>query len=268
VSSRSYRGRIIVNCLAYVGATATVLQVADWVFNLNKPSVTRFVGVLLAVGLLWVFFRSAPRQSVTFAHAHTHARITIATGDLLGTYGHPAVITTNRNLDTAYEWVPDSSLVGQLAARWYGPGAEGRAKMATAISAATGEEPHTEHLPGFVAAIEHDDQRMLLLTVSSRHPDMRSSVLVDDIWTALSGLWAQLRRDHCPPVSVPIIGSGYAGAKVGVIPLLMLLLISYVTATAEARVGELRIVLPPKGVNPAVFEVTKTYCESMGFREI
>jgi hypothetical protein len=266
-NSRSFRGRIIVNCLAYVGAAGTVVQGADWISNLSPTVHTGLVAVL-AVGLVIVFLRSAPRQSVTFVHDHSHARITIATGDLLGTYKHPAVITANRHLDTREEWVADSSLMGQLAARWYGSGATGREKLAKAIAAATGEPPEVEHEPGFVARVEHDDQVMLVLAVSSRDPDTLSSVLIDDIWAALSKLWVDARRYHYSALSLPIFGSGLAKAKVGPVPLLVLLLTSYVTAAMEKPLCAIRIVLPTTDLNPAVFEITKTYCQSMGFREV
>jgi hypothetical protein len=67
---------------------------------------------------------------------------------------------------------------------------------------------------------------------------------------------------------VPIIGSGFAKAQVGALPLLVLLLTSYVTAAMERPVCTLRIILPTQVVAPAMFEVTKTYCESLGFKQV
>lgn len=269
MSSRSFRSRVLVNCLAFIGAVGAVLQVLQiWLPNLNEPRSMIWIGVFVLFGLIVVVWRSAPEQSVEYYNPSFAARIIIEAGDLLAPENSPAVITSNRHLDTGTEWVADSSLMGQVCTMWYGDGLAGRALMAEQIGALTGQPAGYEHPIGTVVPVAQEGQSVLILAVSSRHPETRSAVLIDDIWTALSGLWTHARRQDLHTISVPIIGSGFAKAQVGALPLLVLLLTSYVTAAMERPVCTLRIVLPTQIIAPAMFEVTKTYCESLGFKQI
>lgn len=268
MASRSFRSRLLVNCLAFLGAAATALQVVIWIFDLDEARSSIWIALFLLLGLIVVIWRSAPEQSVEYYNPAFAARIIIEAGDLLAPENSPAVITSNRHLDTGTEWVADTSLMGQVCTMWYGDGLEGRRLMREAVSAHTGQPPGFEHPLGTVVPVTQHGQSVLILAVSSRDPETRSAVLIDDIWTALSGLWTHARRQDLHTLSVPIIGSGFAKAQVGPLPLLVLMLTSYVTAAMERPVCTLRIILPTQVVAPAMFEVTKTYCESLGFKQV
>jgi hypothetical protein len=267
-ATRAYRSRLLLSVLAFLGAVATVLQVAVWTLDIDEADLRKgWVVGLVALGTLVVIGRSIPRRQLQFVHPTSNARIIIEMGDLLEIRNQAVVLTANRFLDTDPRWVTDSSLIGQLATKWFGTEGNPRDRLGAMISAATGEPAGFEYPVGSVASLERDDQRMLLLAVSSRHHETRSAVLIDDIWTALSGLWGHARSNGLTSVSVPIVGSGFAQAQVGVTPLLFLLLTSYVTAAMERPLCKLHIVVSPAAVDPSIFELSKSYCDSLGFRE-
>jgi hypothetical protein len=62
------------------------------------------------------------------------------------------------------------------------------------------------------------------------------------------------------------VAVGFARAKVGLTPLLMLQLTSYVTSAMEYPICAMRIVLAPDSTDLDLFEATTSYCESLGLR--
>ncbi len=265
--TRSYRSRLFINLLAFLGATATVLQVAVWVFDIDETSLRNgWVLAFLGAGLLLVAYRSQPPHRLEMVHSGFRARVIIERDDLLATTDHPIVLTANRHFDSSIEWVSELSLVGQLSSRWFP--ADGRAQLAERIDSALGVRSGIEAQPvGTVARVAENGQTALLLSVSSRHPENRSAVVIDEIWTALSALWAYARLNDLDTVSMPVVGSGFAKAKVGLTPLLMLQLTSYVTSAMEYPICAMRIVLARDSTDLDIFELTKSYCESLGFHE-
>jgi hypothetical protein len=265
--TRSYRSRLFINLLAFLGATATVLQVAVWVFDIDEKTLRNgWVLLFLAAGLLIVAYRSQPPSRLEMVHSGFRARVIVERDDLLATTQHPIVLTANCHFDSGPEWVSELSLVGQLSSRWFE--LDGRTRLAERIDTALGVPSGIEALPvGTVARLAENGQTALLLSVSSRHPENRSAVLIDEIWTALSALWSYARMHDLHTVSMPVVGSGYAKARVGLIPLLMLQLTSYVTSAMEAPICAMRIVLARDSTDLDIFELTKSYCESLGFRE-
>jgi hypothetical protein len=55
--------------------------------------------------------------------------------------------------------------------------------------------------------------------------------------------------------------SGYARAHVGRLPLLVLLLTSYLISAMEAPICDLEVVLHPSFADPDMLELAKSYCE-------
>jgi len=89
---------------------------------------------------------------------------------------------------------------------------------------------------------------------------------VEAVWSALSRLWQYARLNNISGLRVPVIGSGFARAQVGRVPLLILLLTSYLTAAMEMPICGLEIVLRPDDTDLDLLELVKAYCDILGYR--
>jgi hypothetical protein len=268
----------VVSVLAYLGALATVLEVLER--TAGDPYTTYannlwFVVGTAAAGSVLVLFATLPSNRYEFVHGSYPARITVEVRDLLTAPDDIVVLTANRFFDTIptdpehpgdRTRVAPGSLVAQLGRRWF-PDGDGR-DLERMIATRTGTTPgDAEHPVGATVELKGaDGRRVLLLAVSRRGDQKLSTVLIDDIWAALSQLWAYARRTGPRSIALPVIGSGFANAEVGPNPLLMLLITSYVTATMEEPICPIRIVLPPQAHDLSAFEVAQSYCESLGFK--
>lgn len=274
----TYRKRAVVSVFAYLGALATVLEVLE---RTAGDPLTAFLNNLwvvvgtAAIGSIVVLLVTLPANRYEFVHGSYPAKITIEVRDLLSAPDDIVVMTANRNFDSvpvdpndpgARFRVAYGSLIAQLGRRWF-PGGDGH-DIERMITAALGEHPgEKEHGVGDTVELRGPNgERVLLLAVSRRGEQKLSTVLIDDIWLALSQLWAYARRTGPRSIALPVIGSGYANAEVGPNPLLMLLITSYVTAAMEEPVCPIRIVLPPDAHDLSAFEVAQSYCESLGFK--
>jgi hypothetical protein len=135
------------------------------------------------------------------------------------------------------------------------------------ITSQTGVEAGTvEHPVGTIVELHGPDgQHVMLLGVSRRGDKTMSEVLIDEIWSALSALWENMRVNAPRSIALPVIGSGHANAQVGPNPLLMLLLTSYITAAMEDPVGAVRIMMRDTAHDLSSFELAQSYLESLGF---
>lgn len=274
----SYRKRAVVSVFAYLGALATVLEVLERTagdpYTTFANNLWVVVGAAL-VGSVVVLLATLPANRYEFVHGSYPARITIEVRDLLTAPDDIVVLTANRFFDSVptdpgdpndRSRVAAGSLVAQLGRRWFpdGDGHDIERMITTALGAPPGQQERgvgdTVELHG------PSGERILLLAVSRRGDQKLSTVLIDDIWLALSKLWAYARRTGPRSIALPVIGSGYANAEVGPNPLLMLLITSYVTAAMEEPVCPIRIVLPPHAHDLGAFEVALSYCESLGFK--
>jgi len=273
----SYRKRSVVSILAYLGALATVLEVLERTAGDPYTTYANNVWVVVgtaAVGSVLVLLVTLPSNRYEFVHGSYPARITIEVRDLLSAPDDIVVLTANRYFDSVpsvpghhddRSRVAAGSLVAQLGRRWF-PGGDGH-DIERMITTTTGTAPGPEQPVGATVELQGPgDERVLLLAVSRRGDQKLSTVLIDDIWAALSQLWAYARRTGPRSIALPLIGSGYANAEVGPNPLLMLLITSYVTAAMEEPICPIRIVLPKEAHDLSAFEVAQSYCESLGFK--
>lgn len=276
----SYRARVVVSILAYLGALATILEVLERTagdpYTTYANNLWVIVGAAVA-GSIVVLFVTLPSNRYEFVHGSYPARITIEVRDLFGAPDDVVVVTANRFFDSVpgdpdhsndRSRVAAGSLIAQLGRRWF-PDGDGH-DLERMITAALGAHPgEVERGVGDTLELRGPrGERILLLAVSRRGDQKLSTVLIDDIWAALSKLWAYARRTGPRSIALPVIGSGYANAEVGPNPLLMLLITSYVTAAMEEPVCPIRIVLPAHAHDLSAFEVARSYCESLGFKAV
>lgn len=274
----SYRKRVLVSVFAYLGALATVLEVLERTAGDPYTSYANNLWVLVGsavLGSVVVLLATLPSNRYEFVHGSYPARITIEVRDLLSAPDDIVVLTANRHFDSVPKDPQDhqdrsrvapGSLIAQMGRHWY-PDGDGH-DLERLIAARTGATPGaTEHPVGATVELAGPGgERVLLLAVARRGEQKLSTVLIDDIWAALSQLWAYARRTGPRSIALPVIGSGYANAEVGPNPLLMLLITSYVTAAMEEPICPIRIVLPTQAHDLGAFEVAQSYCASLGFQ--
>lgn len=261
---RTYRRRLVVTLLAFLGATVTVTQLVLWVSGLKGGTPLGVSLVVLApVGVVFALRASLPKADMTFRHDAATAPVRVLIGDIFAQGNSAAVITMNRYFDTAPPWVSTDSLITQLIQREYG-GRPGDLRDAILKQLASDQE--TEHPVGEIARVTPGRNTYLLLAVADRHELARSSVAVEAVWSALSRLWQYARLNNISSLRVPVIGSGFARAQVGRVPLMVLLLTSYLTAAMEMPICGLEIVLRPDDTDLDLLELVKSYCDILGYR--
>jgi hypothetical protein len=274
----SYRTRTVVRVFAFLGGLATVREILSQAGSARVASYAQNVWLLLAavvLGAVAVLVATLPSDRYTFRHAAFRSEIHMEAGDLLGVPDDVVVLTANRHFDSISEdhyrgeagaKISRGSLIAQLGQRWY-PQGDGH-EIARMITSQTGVEAGAvEHPVGTIVELRGPaGQHVLLLAVSRRGEKTMSEVLIDDIWTALSALWASMRINAPRSAALPVIGSGYANTQVGSNPLLMLMITSYTTAAMEDPVGPIRIMVRDSAHDLETFELAQSYCESMGFK--
>jgi hypothetical protein len=263
---RSYRQRVGVTLLAFFGATATLGQIILWVLGVSGgAALTWTVIICIVAGVIFALRASLPSADVLFRHPTSGSTVRVLVGDLFGAYGGAIVVTMNRYFDTTPEWVSPGSLIAQLMR---GPFAGRTGELREAILARLECGTGKERPVGEIVRLGGAGATYLLLAVADRDEETRSTVAIDAVWESLSRLWRYARRHNLAGLRMPVIGSGYARARVGLPPMLMLLLSSYLTSAMEAPICDLEIVLHPSNADPDLLELTKAYCEALGYKSI
>lgn len=251
---------------AFVGATTSIAQLLLWTLGFNDSPILRLsLLVIIPMGIVIAVLKSIPPKSLAFRHPTALASINIMVGDLFTASNSTEVVTVNRYFDTDPEWAPPGSLITQLAERRYGGDLS---QLRDLILSQLPETPDRKQPVGQIVRASTPLSDTLLLALSDRHQETRSTVVVNDIWMALGELWRFARHENLATLRVPIIGAGFARAQVGQVPLLVLLLTSYVTAAMEMPICPLEIVLWPDATDVGLLELSKVYCETLGFRVI
>ena len=215
------------------------------------------------IGLAFALRASLPKADITFRHDSVTAPVRVRIGDIFAPADSVTVITMNRHFDAAPPWVSADSLITQLIQREYAgrPG-----DLHDAIVKEVPLDHEAEQPVGEIVRIMPDQKPYLLLAVADRHELARSAVPVEAVWSALSRLWQYARLNNISSLRVPVIGSGFARAQVGRVPLLILLLTSYLTAAMEMPICGLEIVLRPDDTDLDLLELVKAYCDILGYR--
>jgi Domain of unknown function (DUF6430) len=263
---RTYRRRVIITLLAFFGATVTVAQLALWISGVKGGIALALSLILLTpIGVVFALRASLPKADIYFRHDLATAPVRVLIGDIFATADAVIVITMNRHFDTAYPWVSGNSLVTQLIERCY---ADRPGELRSGILEELALEQEGEQPVGKIVRISVSKNTYLLLAVADRHEQTRSSVAVDAVWSSLSQLWQYARLSNISSLRVPVIGSGFARSHVGRVPLIILLLTSYLTAAMEMPICGLEIVLHPDDADLDLLELVKSYCEILGYRAI
>jgi hypothetical protein len=261
---RTYRRRFIVTVLAIFGATVTITQLVLWISGVKGgTALAASLVTTTPLGLLFALRTSLPKADVTFRHDSVTAPVRVRIGDIFAPADSVTVITMNRHFDTAPPWVSADSLITQLIQREYA----GRpADLRDAILKEIALDQEAEHSVGEIVRIMSGHRSYLLLAAADRHELARSAVAVEAVWSSLSRLWEYARLNNISSLRVPVIGSGFARAQVGRVPLLILLLTSYLTAAMEMPICGLEIVLHPDDTDLDLLELVRGYCDILGHR--
>jgi Thoeris protein ThsA, Macro domain len=263
---RSYRRSVGVTLLTFFGATATLGQIVLWVLGISGGAALTYtvIGCVL-VGVIFALRASLPSADILFRHPTSGSTVRLLVGNLFDAPDRAIVITMNRYFDTTPEWVSKESLVGQLLR---GPFAGRDQEFRNSILGQLQCETEKEHPVGEIVSLDGAGVSYLFLAVADRNEETRSTVAVDAVWESLSRLWRYARRHNLAVLRMPVIGSGYARARVGLAPMLVLLLSSYLTSAMEAPICDLEIVLHPSIADPDLLELTKAYCETLGYKSL
>jgi Thoeris protein ThsA, Macro domain len=263
---RAYRRRVIIILLAFFGATVSVTQLVLWISGVTGGAALAISLITLTpIGAVFAIRASLPKADIYFRHDSATAPVRVLIGDLFAAANAVIVITMNRHFDTSHPWVSDDSLVTQLKQRCY---ADHPDELRGAILQELALEQEDEQPAGKIARISAGKNTYLLLAVADRHERARSSVAVDAVWSSLSQLWQYARLNNISTLRIPVIGSGFARAQVGRVPLVILLLTSYLTAAMEMPTCGLEVVLHPDDADLDLLELVKAYCEILGYRAI
>ena len=260
---RTYRRRFTVTLLAFFGATVTVTQLVLWISGVKGgTALAASLITMTPIGIAFALRASLPKADITFRHDSVTAPVRVRIGDIFAPAGSVAVITMNRHFDTAPPWVSADSLVTQLIQREY---AGHPSDLRDAMLKEVALDQEAEQPVGEIVRITPGRKTYLLLAVADRHELARSAVPVEAVWSALSRLWQYARLNNISGLRVPVIGSGFARAQVGRVPLLILLLTSYLTAAMEMPICGLEIVLRPDDTDLDLLELVKSYCDILGY---
>ena len=256
----SYRRRLAINATAFLGVFATVAQIFLWITGADSFGGVWLVAPLIAIGLAVVVWRSLPPTRLHMRHASYSASFELVSADLFDFVDGPIVVPVNRHFDFSPEWVADESLIAQLIKERHAgdPAAVRQAISDAGVGAA--EAP-----VGTAVRVSSPNGESILLAVSQRHEQQRSTVLVNDIANAHARLWEAARATNSTTLTTPVIGSGLARAQLGPMPLLMLLLTSYITAAMEVPVCHLRVVFPGRLELSSAIDLCREYGEALGF---
>jgi len=236
------RNRLLPTAITILGLWGSALGIVSAAFGSLPPAVWLGLIVLSFVASAAI---SRPRWRRLYRFASGAWQIEIMRGDLFD-QGASIVVTTDRAMSTSLSLVGSESLVGQLVERWYsGDQDQLRASL---------DRPASRLLPpGSVARFRASDSRTGWLVSLARDTVRGPTTSWQDLALAHDALWDALRAENARTIAVPVIGAGFARARLPYRALVVLLVISFHAACLEGRVASsLRVVMPPEEFDPRV----------------
>lgn len=259
VASDRARGRLGLRLIAYSGAFATAYQI--WLFLGGEEIAGMWLFLGFIGGLIAAGWSGLPSSELHLMHRSFNAEVNLVVGDLLAISDLPIAVTVNRHVD-CFPDVSPGSLIAQLAIHEQHPADS----LESDIRSAVGGSDLPLPLGTIVEVPRRGSESALLVAITSRHETNGSAVVVDEIWRSLTSLWDNVRARNAGGVACPVIGSGYARAQIGFVPLLLLQLSSYITSSMEMPIGALTIIVLPQDGTADVFQLVEDFCVELGFR--
>jgi hypothetical protein len=112
---RTFRRRLVVSLLTFLGATVTVTQLVLWISGTKGgPALGISLVTLAPVGVVFALVASLPKSDITFRHDSVTAPLRVLIGDIFAETDAATVITVNRHFDTAPPWVSATVLSPSL----------------------------------------------------------------------------------------------------------------------------------------------------------
>ncbi len=241
LSKRYLSASALKSAFSGVGVIATVagiVQTVEPTLLTGLPAFSLLAGIIFVVVVIYVSQR--PRRIMSYKIPNSGYSITLEVGDVFDS--SVCVVTADCSLDCDLGTVGHDSLMGQFVRR--------HAWGLRELRAHPSFPSKGQNLsPGTVIDIQDGASvgavRVLLVACGAPGPG-GSETSWTDLTLALNGLWDGVRLRNLSEVAVPVIGSGFSGARQSHASLLLLLLLTYVSASNDRQVArKLRIIVAP-----------------------
>lgn len=261
--SPRYRRTLAINAVTVFGFVVACGQLILWISGATRFNRTTSLIALAVVAVVFLLtaVRTLPAKVLSVVNSQSGATITAKQDDLFDCSDGPIVVTVNTHFDTARTLVSEHSLIDQLI-RYRHAGDVTPVHDALQLAKL---EAGSLNPVGSIAFVPDDRGGAILLAVASRDDHAVSATVVEDVIAAEAALWAYARANNLTQITVPVIASGFTRARPGPLPLLLLLVTSYVMSHMDHPVCPVRIVLPEALDVISAVEILDAYTRAHGF---
>lgn len=228
------------------GAAWTGMDALDSVYPALAVDTPLALATLALACLLAGVVRALPPRGISHRIGGTNSRVSVRFGDIFQEPG-VRVIPVNEFFDCELgEHVSPVTLHGQIIHRLYGGDAERFARdvderlpSAAAVSIPRADGRSLSYPLGTTVQVKFNQERYLLVAFAKTDPQTRKAhASVQDMWTALEGLWKSARiHSNGDAIVLPLLGSGQSGVGLPPQQLLTLILAAAIAETKRQRIG-------------------------------
>lgn len=245
-----------------VGTAVAILGVWGSALGIVSAAVGVFAPIVWIALIALTFVASAvvtrPKWHQRYSFPSGPWSIEIARDDLFD-QDVPIVVTTDQAMSTDLAAVGPDSLVGQLIARLFHGDDQ-------ALSSLIAQYVPTIPAPGVVAPFTATGSQGGYLVTVATNDNHGIRTGWHDLATAHDALWEALRGRNVARIAAPVVGAGFARARLPYKALLLLLLLSFHSACLEGRVAQqLRIVIPADEFDPRVLRAVGVLLDGLGY---
>jgi hypothetical protein len=252
VGLRRYPFRWIVEASVVYAAAWSGLEPLFGLLGLAAPGESAYA-TLVVLSLVLGVWRALPPLEVSGRIAGSNTTVMLSFGNIFATTGVRCV-PVNEFFDSELgSPVSPHSLHGQLLATELGghPDAFDRQVAIALADARSTSRQRAKGKPlqyaiGTTAELDVGGTPYILFALAHTDPvTNKASATVNDMWQALDGLWSRARDvSNGRTIVVPLVGGGLSGVGLPPQHLLVILLVSFASATKAKRVGSsLHVVL-------------------------
>lgn len=204
---------------------------------------------LLVLALACLFagvVRALPPRGISHRIGGTNSRVSVRFGDIFQERG-VRVIPVNEFFDCELgEHVSPVTLHGQIINRLYGGDAarfahdvDALLPRAFAVSIPRADGRSLSYPLGTTVQVKFNEDRYLLVAFAKTDPQTRKAhASVQDMWTALEGLWTSARiHSNGDAIVLPLLGSGQSGVGLPPQQLLTIILAAAIAETKRQRIA-------------------------------